>query len=192
DEMCIVRSLHTEAINHDPAQTFMNTGTTISGRPAMGSWMTYGLGSDCDNLPGFVVLTSNGKFGQAQPIAARQWHSGFLPSRFQGVQFRSHGDPVLYLSSPQGVDGRRQRDVIDAVQALNQLHDRLVDDPEVSTRISQYEMAFRMQTSVPGLIDVSGEPKSILDLYGTPGADGSFAANCLLARRLAERGVRFI
>jgi hypothetical protein len=192
DELCIVRSLRTEAINHDPAHTFMNTGTTISGRPAMGSWLWYGLGSDSDNLPGFVVLTSNGKFGQAQPIAARQWHSGFLPSRFQGVHFRSHGDPVLYLGSPKGVDGRRQRDVVDAVQSLNQLYERLVEDPEVNTRITQYEMAFRMQSSVPGLMDVSGEPKHILDLYGTAGADGSFAANCLLARRLAERGVRFI
>jgi hypothetical protein len=192
DDICIVRSLRTEAINHDPAHTFMNTGTTISGRPAMGSWLVYGLGSESHDLPGFVVLTSNGKAGQAQPISARQWHSGFLPSRFQGVQFRSSGDPVLYVTSPRGVTADRQRDVVEAVQALNRLGGGLADDPEVATRISQYEMAFRMQTSVPGLMDVSGEPKEVLDLYGARGGDGSFAANCLLARRLAERGVRFI
>jgi hypothetical protein len=192
DDLCIVRSLRTEAINHDPAHTFMNTGTTISGRPAMGSWLVYGLGSDCDNLPGFVVLTSLGKAGQAQPISTRQWHSGFLPSRFQGVEFRSKGDPVLYVGSPKGVSAGRQRDVVEAVQALNRLEESVVDDPEIATRIAQYEMAFRMQTSVPGLMDVSQEPKEVLDLYGTRGGDGSFAANCLLARRLAERGVRFI
>jgi hypothetical protein len=192
DEICIVRSLRTEAINHDPAHTFMNTGTTISGRPAMGSWLWYGLGSVADSLPGFVVLTSSGKFGQAQPIAARQWHSGFLPSRFQGVHLRSKGDAVLYLSSPQGVDAARQRDVVDAVQTLNKMQSGVDANPEIATRIAQYEMAFRMQTSVPGLMDLSGEPRRILDMYGTQGADGSFAANCLLARRLAERGVRFI
>jgi hypothetical protein len=192
DDLCIIRSLHTEAINHDPAHTFMNTGTTISGRPAMGSWLTYGLGSDCDNLPGFVVLTSLGGFGQAQPIASRQWHSGFLPSRFQGVEFRSKGDPVLYVGRPAGVSQDQQRDVVDAVQALNRLEQQTVDDPEIATRISQYEMAFRMQSSVPELMDVSNEPAHILELYGTKGGDGSFAANCLLARRLAERGVRFI
>jgi hypothetical protein len=192
DELCIIRSLRTEAINHDPAHTFMNTGTTISGRPSMGSWLLYGLGSDSADLPGFVVLTSLGKFGQAQPIAARQWHSGFLPGQFQGVQFRSRGAPVLYANNPRGVDAGRQRDVVDAVQALNKLQDGIDHDPEITTRIAQYEMAFRMQTSVPGLMDVSGEPKRILDLYGTRGGDGSFAANCLLARRLAERGVRFV
>ncbi len=192
DELCIVRSLRTVAINHDPAHTFMNTGTTISGRPAMGSWLTYGLGSESDDLPGFVVLTSQGRFGQAQPIAARQWHSGFLPSRFQGVEFRGTGDPVLYVTPPRGVDNGRQRDVVDAVQALNRMQDAVVDDPEIATRIAQYEMAFRMQTSVPRLMDVSDEPRRVLDLYGTRGGDGTFAANCLLARRLAERGVRFI
>jgi hypothetical protein len=192
DEMCIIRSLHTEAINHDPAHTFMNTGTTISGRPSMGSWAWYGLGSDCDNLPGFVVLTSTGRSGQSQPIAARQWHSGFLPSEFQGVHFRSKGDPVLYVGNPAGVTNDRQRDIVDAAQALNRLENKAVDDPEIVTRISQYEMAFRMQSSVPELMDLSKEPKTTLDLYGTKGADGSFAANCLLARRLAERGVRFI
>jgi len=192
DEICIVRSLKTEAINHDPAHTFMNTGTTISGRPAMGSWAWYGLGSHSDNLPGFVVLISTGRSGQQQPISARQWHSGFLPSRFQGVEFRSKGDPVLYVKNPKGVSNDQQRDVVDAVQQLNKVQNNLVDDPEIATRIAQYEMAFKMQTSVPGLMDIAEEPKEVLDLYGTKGGDGSFAANCLLARRLAERGVRFI
>jgi hypothetical protein len=192
DDICIIRSMRTEAINHDPAHTFMNTGTTISGRPAMGSWVLYGLGSASENLPGFVVLISTGKAGQQQPISARQWHSGFLPSRFQGVEFRSKGDPVLYVKNPPGVTPERQHDVVETVQELNRLQGQVLDDPEISTRIAQYEMAFRMQTSVPGLMDLSGEPKQILDLYGTRGGDGSFAANCLLARRLAERGVRFI
>ena len=191
DEMCIIRSMKTEAINHDPAHTFMNTGTTISGRPSMGAWLTYGLGAETDNLPGFVVLTSVGG-GQNQPIASRQWHSGFLPSRFQGVHFHSKGDPVLYVKNPAGVTRGRQRDVITAIQKLNQLRNDLVEDREISTRISQYELAFRMQASVPKLIDISDEPKHVLDLYGTKGGDGSFAANCLLARRLAERGVRFV
>jgi hypothetical protein len=192
DELCVVRSLRTEAINHDPAHTFMNTGTLISGRPSMGSWIWYGLGADCDDLPGFVVLTSTGKSGQQQPIAARQWHSGFLPGNFQGVHFRSKGDPVLYVRNPAGVDANRQRDVVDTTGALNRLFNDTVDDPEIATRIAQYEMAFRMQASVPGLMDLSGETRQTLDLYGTRGGDGSFAANCLLARRLAERGVRFI
>ncbi|MGE3314043.1 MAG: DUF1501 domain-containing protein [Planctomycetaceae bacterium] len=192
DEMCIVRSLFTEAINHDPAHTFMNTGTMNSGRPAMGSWLWYGLGNDAESLPGFVVMVSTGNFGQKQPIAARQWHSGFLPSRFQGVEFRSTGDPVLYLKNPSGINAARQRDFVDSVEALNQLRDQTTPDPEVATRISQYEMAFRMQTSVPDLMNVSDEPKHVLDLYGTSGGDGTFAANCLLARRLVERGVRFI
>lgn len=192
DEICIIRSLRTEAINHDPAHTFMNTGTTISGRPAMGSWAIYGLGSESQDLPGFVVLTSTGKGGQNQPIAARQWHSGFLPSKYQGVHFRSKGDPVLYVSNPPGVSAAGQRNVVEAVNSLNKVLEESVDDPEIATRIAQYEMAFKMQTSVPGLMDISGEPQHVLDLYGTQGGDGSFAANCLLARRLAERGVRFI
>jgi hypothetical protein len=191
DDICIVRSLVTKAINHDPAHTLMNTGTTISARPSMGSWLWYGLGTDTQNLPGFVVLTSVGG-GQSQPIAARQWHSGFLPSRFQGVPFHAKGDPVLYVNRPNGVSLKQQRDVVNTVQQLNNLHNQTVDDPEIATRISQYEMAFRMQTSVPELVDMSDEPKHILDMYGTKGADGSFAANCLLARRLAERGTRFI
>ncbi|MBI4585209.1 MAG: DUF1501 domain-containing protein [Planctomycetes bacterium] len=192
DDLCIIRSMHTEAINHDPAHTFMNTGTTIPGRPAMGSWVLYGLGSDSDDLPGFVVLTSLGRFGQAQPIAARMWHSGFLPGQFQGVEFRSHGDPVLYLGNPGGVTRKRQGDVVESAARLNRLRNGALDDPEIAVRISQYEMAFRMQASVPGLMDLSGEPASVFELYGTKGGDGSFAANCLLARRMAERGVRFI
>ncbi len=192
DEICVIRSMVTEAINHDPAHTFMNTGTSISGRPSMGSWLNYGLGSESEDLPGFVVLTSLGKFGQAQPLSARQWHSGFLPSRFQGVEFHSKGDPVLYVGRPGGVSEGRQRDVVDAVRALNRIESTTIDDPEIATRVSAYETAFRMQSSVPELVDIADEPKHILDLYGTPGADGTFAANCLLARRLAERGVRFI
>ena len=192
DEMCIIRSLHTDAINHDPAHTFMNTGTLISGRPALGSWLNYGLGSEADDLPGFVVMTSSGKFGQSQPISARQWASGFLPTRFSGIDLRSKGDPVLYVKNPKGVAAGQQEDVVRTVQKLNQLQNNLVDDPEIATRIAQYEMAFRMQTSVPGLIDISAEPANMLELYGCKPGDGSFASNCLLARRLAEKGVRFI
>ena len=191
DDICIVRSLQTEQINHDPAHTLMNTGTSIPGRPSMGSWLLYGLGSECEDLPGYVVLTSVGG-GQSQPIAARQWHSGFLPSRFQGVEFRSQGDPVLYVKSPKGVDLDNQLEVIRATQALNRIGNETYNDPEIATRIAQYELAFRMQTSVPELMDISQEPKHVLDMYGTKGADGSFGSNCLLARRLAERGVRFI
>ncbi|MBI1829911.1 MAG: DUF1501 domain-containing protein [Planctomycetes bacterium] len=192
DDICIVRSLKTDAINHDPAHTFMNTGTTISGRPAMGSWLSYGLGCEADDLPAFCVLTSTGRYGQSQPIAQRQWSAGMLPSRHQGIHLRGTGDPVLYLTSPAGVDQERQRDVVDAVQQLNRLHDGVVDDPEIATRISQYEMAFRMQTSVPALRDFAQESLATLGSYGINGPDGSFGANCLMARRLAERGVRFI
>ncbi len=192
DDICIVRSMRTEAINHDPAHTFMNTGTTISGRPAAGSWTIYGLGSENRDLPGFVVLTSTGRGGQMQPISSRQWHSGFLPSRYQGVKFQSHGDAVYYLSDPPGVTPQRQHDTIEAIGALNGLRQEAVDDPEITTRIAQYELAFRMQTAVPELTDLSTEPRHVLEMYGTTGNDGSFAANCLLARRLAERGVRFI
>ena len=191
DDLCIVRSMYTQAINHDPAHTFINTGTTISGRPSMGSWLLYGLGSASQNLPGFVVMTSTGG-GQNQPIASRQWHSGFLPGQYQGVHFNSTGDPVLYVRNPKGVNNANQRDIVDTAGALNRLRSRQVGDPEIDTRISQYELAFRMQMSVPELMDVSREPKHILDLYGTKGADGTFGGNCLLARRLAERGVRFI
>jgi hypothetical protein len=192
DEICIIRSLRTQAINHDPAHTFMNAGTTISGRPSMGAWLTYGLGAETDNLPGFCVLTSTGKFGQSQPIASRQWSAGFLPSKYQGVELRAKGDPVLYVTRPAGVSLAQQEDVVNAVGQLNRLEGDAAADPEIATRIAQYELAFRMQTSVPELVDIKGEPQSVLDLYGTAGADGTFAANCLLARRLAERGVRFI
>ena len=192
DDICIIRSMTTEAINHDPAHMFMNTGSQIAGRPSMGAWVTYGLGSEAQDLPGFVVLTSLGKGGQNQPIAARQWASGFLPSRFQGVNLRSKGDPVLYLGAPPGVTRGRQHDVVSAIKTINAKYDAIVDDPEISTRIAQYEMAFQMQASVPGLIDTSKEPQQILDLYDAKPGDGSFASNCLLARRLAERGVRFI
>src|SRR5579885_2109113 len=192
DDICIVRSMTTEQINHDPAHTLMNTGSIITGRPSMGSWILYGLGSEADNLPGFVVLISSGKGGQMQPIAARQWSSGFLPSRFQGVKFNSIGDPVLYIKNPQGIDANVQNASIQAINALNKAEYETVKDPEVLTRIAQYEMAFKMQTSVPGLMDTSKEPQHILDMYGAKPGDGSFASNCLLARRLAERGVRFI
>ena len=192
DELCIIKSFHTEQINHDPAHTFINTGSSVSGRPSMGSWLQYGLGTETENLPGFVVLTSVGKGGQAQPISSRQWHSGFLPSNFQGVQFNASGDPVHYVSAPPGVKNSEQRRLVDAINALNMEKDAVVDDPEIATRISQYEMAFRMQASVPELMDLKEEPQHILDMYGAEAGDGSFASNCLLARRLAERGVRFI
>ena len=191
DDICIIRSMVTEQINHDPAHTFMNTGTSISGRPSMGSWLVYGLGSESEDLPGFVVMNSSGG-GQAQPISASQWHSGFLPSRFQGVQFSSKGDPVHYVNNPAGVSDEIQSGVIEAVRALNGVRNEAVNDPEIATRISQYELAFRMQTSVPDLVDFSDEPEHIREMYGVEKPDGTFAANCLLARRLAERGVRFI
>lgn len=191
DDIAIVRSMTTKQINHDPAHTFMNCGTQISGRPCMGSWVQYGLGSEAKNLPGFVVLASEGG-GQSQPIASRQWHSGFLPSRYQGVNFQSKGDPVLYVGNPPGVTRSSQRAVIDAVNGLNRMRNRLVDNPEISTGIAQYEMAFKMQASVPDLVDLSDETQETLDMYGAKPGDGSFASNCLLARRLAQRGVRFI
>lgn len=191
DDICIVRSMHTDQINHDPAHTVMNTGSSVSGRPSMGSWILYGIGSEADDLPGFVVLTSLG--GRSpQPISNRMWHNGFLEPKYQGITFQSTGDAVHYLSSPQGVGRTQQQDVVAAVRSLNGLQREVIDDPEIATRISQYELAFKMQTSVPKLMDFSDEPQHILDMYGTKGADGTFAANCLLARRMAERGVRFI
>jgi hypothetical protein len=192
DEICFIRSMTTEAINHDPAHMFMNTGSQIAGRPSMGAWALYGLGAETDDLPGFVVLVSLGRGGQNQPIAARQWSAGILPSRFQGVQLRGKGDPVLYLGNAAGITRAQQEDVVKAVNEINSRYDALVSDPEIATRIAQYEMAFRMQASVPELMDASKEPQQVLDLYGCKPGDGSFAANCLLARRLAERGVRFI
>lgn len=191
DDIAIVRSMTTQQINHDPAHTFMNCGTQISGRPCMGSWIQYGLGSEAKDLPGFVVLTSVGG-GQSQPIASRQWHSGFLPSRYQGVHFHSKGDPVLFVGNPPGVSRDDQQQVIDAANGLNRLRSPVVDNPEIATSIAQYELAFKMQASVPELVDVSDEPQHVLDMYGAQPGDGSFGSNCLLARRLAERGVRFI
>lgn len=191
DDICVINSMVTEQINHDPAHTFMNTGSIIPGRPSMGSWLNYGLGSEGEDLPGFVVLTSAGG-GQGQPISSRQWHSGFLPSKFQGVQFHSKGDAVHYVNNPSGVTRDAQGELIDTVTTLNSLLGKRKADPEIETRIAQYELAFKMQASVPGLMDVSDEPQEVLDLYGAKPGDGSFASNCLLARRLAERGVRFI
>ncbi|HUG70855.1 MAG TPA: DUF1501 domain-containing protein [Pirellulaceae bacterium] len=191
DDICIIRSLHTDQINHDPAHTVMNTGTSISGRPSMGAWVLYGLGAETENLPGFVVLTSIGG-RNPQPIATRQWSAGFLPGRLQGIPFHSTGDAVHYLNSPRGVTRDRQGDVVNSIGQLNLLGNQSFQDPEIETRINQYELAFRMQMSVPELLDFNDEPQHVLEMYGTQGADGTFAANCLLARRLAERGVRFI
>ncbi len=191
DDICIVRSMLTEQINHDPAHTFMNTGTAISGRPSMGAWVNYGLGCETGDLPGFVVMTSVGG-RNPQPIASRQWSAGFLPSRFQGVEFNSSGDPVHYVGNPEGVSPAGQRRLVDAVQDLDRHRNLKVRNAEIDTRIAAYEMAFRMQSSVPELVDVAGEPQHILDMYGAKPGDGSYASNCLLARRLAERGVRFI
>jgi hypothetical protein len=192
DDICIVKSMTTDAINHDPAHMFMNTGSQIAGRPSMGAWVTYGLGSESENLPGFVVLMSTGKGRPPQPVAARQWSSGFLPSKFQGVQLRAKGDPVLYLNNPPGISRESQRGDIAAINTLNRWHDSIVHDPEIATRIAQYEMAFQMQASVPELMDMTAESAATLALYGCQPGDGSFASNCLAARRLAERGVRFI
>ncbi len=192
DDVCIIRSMYTEQINHDPAHTFMNSGAIVAGRPSMGSWLLYGLGSESKDLPGFVVLTSAGRGGQMQPIASRQWSAGFLPSKYQGVKLSSIGDPVMHIRSPQGVSAASQKASIDAINRLNQIRHTSTADQEILTRIAQYELAFRMQTSVPGLVDISDESQETLDMYGAKSGDGSFAYNCLLARRLAERGVRFI
>lgn len=192
DDICIVRSMVTEQINHDPAHTFMNCGSAISGRPSMGSWINYGLGSECDDLPGFIVLTSVGGREPDQPIASRQWSAGFLPSRFQGVEFNSSGAAVHYVRNPPGISAELQRDSVQVIQRLDAHHNRWLADPEIETRIAAYETAYRMQTSVPELVDISDESDHVLELYGGTPGDGSFASNCLLARRLAERGVRFI
>ena len=192
DDLCVVRSMQTEQINHDTAHAFMNTGSIIKGRPSMGSWLLYGLGAETQDLPGFIVLTSQGKTGQ-QPISARQWSSGVLPSRFQGIQFQARGDAVHYVGNPEGVCQSTQRQVIEEVRRMNGLLASGTHDPEIATRIAQYELAFKMQSSVHDLTDFKNEPQSMLDFYGVkePG-DGSYASNCLLARRLAERGVRMI
>ncbi len=194
DRLCLVRSLHTEAINHDPATTFMQTGHQSAGRPALGAWVSYGLGSENQNLPAFVVLISRPSGPtNAQPLHERMWGAGFLPSRHQGVRFGSGRDPVLYLSNPGGITTERRRAMLDDVARLNEIHHHTTQDPEIVTRIAQYEMAFRMQTAVPELADLSREPDSTFQRYGPESRKpGTYAANCILARRLAERGVRFI
>lgn len=191
DDLCIIRSLHTDAINHDPAITFFQTGSQLAGRPSMGSWLSYGLGSENDNLPAFCVLITRNKGGQ--PLYSRLWGNGFLPSIHQGVQFRAGKDPVLYLENPTGVTQQQRRQMLDRLRALNELQLEKEKDPEIATRIAQYEMAYRMQTSVPEVMDLSDEPDATYELYGEDARKpGTFAANCLLARRLAERDVRFI
>jgi hypothetical protein len=189
DEIAIIRTMHTEPINHDPAVTFLLTGNQQPGRPTIGAWAAYGLGSVNRNLPEYVVLLSG---GGGQPLLSRYWGNGFLPSRYQGVQFRSTGDPVLYVSNPDGIDPQTRRALLDGVQELNRLQLDAVGDPEIATRIDAYEMAFRMQTSVPELMDISQEPRHVLEAYGAEPGKPSFANNCLLARRLAERDVRFV
>jgi Protein of unknown function (DUF1501) len=190
DDLCVIRSLYTEAINHDPAITFFQTGAQLAGRPSMGAWLSYGLGSLNSNLPAYVAMTSG---NTGQPLYDRLWGSGFLPSRYQGIKFRSVGDPVPFLSNPEGIDGGIRRRMLDDLRALNEFKLDEAGDPEIATRIAQYELAYRMQTSVPELIDTSDEPASTFELYGADAArPGTFAHNCLLARRMAERGVRFV
>ena len=189
DDVAIIRSMHTTQFNHAPAQIFMNTGFQIIGRPSMGSWMTYGLGSECKDLPGFVVLIS----GENQPDGGKAcWGSGFLPSVYQGVEFRSQGDPVLFLTNPEGVSAQSRRESLDLLKALNEEHLAANGDPEIATRIASYEMAYKMQSSVPELVNIHEEPADIHEMYGTQPGKKSFANNCLLARRLVERGVRFV
>ncbi len=195
DEIAIVKSLNTEAINHDPAITYIQTGSQQPGRPSLGAWLSYGIGSEGRNLPAFVVMISQGSGNKTdQPIFSRLWGSGFLPSQHQGVRFRSGDDPVLYISNPPGVDRDTRRRMLDATGQLNALAAEAFGDPEINTRIAQYEMAYRMQASVPELTDLASEPKHIIDMYGVDetGTDGGFARNCLLARRMIERGVRFV
>jgi hypothetical protein len=194
DRLCFIKAMFTEAINHDPAITFFQTGSQIAGRPSMGAWLSYGLGSMNKNLPAFVAMVSRGSGNPVdQPLYDRLWGSGFLPSNYQGVKFRSGGDAVLYLSNPEGLGDKTRRRMLDDLAALNAMRFREMGDPEIATRIAQYELAYRMQASVPELTDVSKEPKHVFDLYGPESRKpGTYAANCLLARRLAERGVRFI
>jgi hypothetical protein len=192
DELCIVRSMHTEAINHDPAVTFFQTGSQQAGRPSIGAWLSYGLGSENQNLPAFVVLLSRARGGD-QPLYSWLWGSGFLPSQHQGVQFRSGKDPVLYLNDPDGLDRESRRRMLDTLRALEEQQHARVLDPEINARVAQYEMAYRMQTAVPEAMDLTTEPDSVIDMYGPDArTPGTYAANCLLARRLAERNVRFI
>ncbi len=191
DELCIVKSMYTDHINHDPAITFFQTGHQLPGRPSIGSWVSYGLGTDNKNLPSFIVLVS--KTGGDQPLYARLWGNGFLPTQHQGVQFRSGKDPVLYLNNPEGYDGEDRKQMLDYLSQLNQLQNEAIGDPEIDARIAQYEMAFRMQTSVPEVMDISGESAETFDLYGPESRDsGSYAANCLLARKLLEKDVKFV
>jgi hypothetical protein len=195
DDICVVRSMHTEAINHDPAITFIQTGHQQPGRPSLGAWLSYGLGTENQNLPAFVVMVSQGSGNRTdQPLFSRLWGAGFLPSEHQGVRFRAGQDPVLYLSNPQGIDAETRRNMLDGTRALNELAAQAGGDPEITTRIAQYEMAFRMQTSVPELTDLASEPRQIKEMYGLDRGydDGGFARNCLLARRMIERGVRFV
>ena len=194
DELCFIKSVHTEAINHDPGITFMQTGSQIPGRPSMGAWLNYGLGAENADLPGFIVFISQGSAQRAsQALYSRLWGTGFLPSEHQGVQFRGSGDAVLYLSNPDGVDRQGRRKALDAIARLNARQFQRVGDPEINARVAAGEMAFRMQTSVPDLTDLSDEPQATFDMYGENARKpGTYAANCLLARRLAERGVRFI
>ncbi|MSU34898.1 MAG: DUF1501 domain-containing protein [Pedosphaera sp.] len=194
DELCVIKSMFTEAINHDPAITFMQTGSQQPGRPSFGAWTSYGLGSENRELPEFVVLISKGTgLPNAQGLLSRLWGNGFLPSQHQGVKLRSQGDPILYISNPGGIDPKTRQTMIKGINELNLLEHDAIGDPEITARIAQYEMAYRMQSSVPELTDLSREPKQIFDLYGADARKpGTFASNCLLARRLAERGVRFI
>ena len=194
DDIALVKTVQTDAINHDPAITFIQSGFQQPGRPSIGSWVSYGLGSANRDLPGFVVLISQGSnLNQSQPLFSRLWGSGFLPSRYQGVKFRSGDDPVLYLSNPRGIDSSTRRSMLDAVAEINRLRSQEFGDPEIETRIAQYEMAYRMQASVPELMDLSGEPEHVFERYGPDSRrPGTYAANCLLARRLAERDVRFV
>ena len=194
DDLAFVKTVHTDAINHDPAITFILSGFQQPGRPSLGSWISYGLGSENQDLPGFVVLISQGSnLNQSQPLFSRLWGSGFLPSRYQGVKFQSSGDPVLYLTNPKGIDASTRRHMLDVVSQINSLRSQEFGDPEIETRIAQYEMAYNMQTSVPELMDLSSEPEHVFNHYGPDSRKpGTYAANCLLARRLAERDVRFI
>jgi uncharacterized protein (DUF1501 family) len=188
DDIAVVRSLHTDQFNHSPAQLFFNTGSPIPGRPAMGSWLSYGIGSESNNLPSFVVLKSGGNLSGG----AAMWSSGFLPSSHQGVPFRSQGDPILHVSNPAGFDNRAQRESLDLIRDLNLVNHKTVGDPEITTRISAYEMAYRMQAHAPELMDFKQESKATIDMYGAKPGSGNFATNCLTARRLIERGVRFV
>jgi hypothetical protein len=191
DDLAFIKSMHTEAINHGPAVTYFQTGSQFPGRPSMGAWLQYGLGSENENLPAFVVMVTKNKGGQ--PLVSRLWGSGFLPSKYQGVRFRSGRDPVLYLNNPDGIDESSRREMLNALRRLHEDEYRRIGDSEIETRIAQYELAYRMQSSIPEATDLSGEPEHVFKEYGEDARNpGTYAANCLLARRLAERGVRFI